>query len=99
MRGTRSFRTTLRICIAAGAGMMSTGCRKEDKPPAKPAGPVAQQADSASGDVTQYSLMKPMVGWLTDSNIVALATLVNQAPLNLARAESQAWSNEQIHAL
>ena len=45
--------------------------------------------DSSTGEVAQYSLMKDAVGWLTDSNLVALATIVNEAPVRLARIESQ----------
>ena len=59
---------------------------------------VRVKPDSASGEVAQYALMKNSVGWLTDSNLVSLASTVNQAPINLARVETETWANEQIHA-
>lgn len=54
--------------------------------------------DSAAGEVAQYALMKPPVQWLTDSNLVSLATSVNSAPMALARLQMQAWSNPQVQA-
>jgi hypothetical protein len=57
----------------------------------KAAGPPLQSAahvDSSGGE-SQYSLMSGSVSWLTDSNLVALATIVNEAAIRLARAESQ----------
>lgn len=53
--------------------------------------------DSSGGEVSQFSLMQNAVGWLTDSNIVSLASVVNQSAVNLARAESQAWTDEPTH--
>jgi hypothetical protein len=37
--------------------------------------------------------------WLTDSNVVALAAMVNDAPMRLARLESQESSDPAVHAL
>jgi hypothetical protein len=64
--------------------------------------PVAQgtaRPDSASGEVAQYALMKNTVGWLTDSNIVALASQVNSDAQGMARLESQAWTREPFRLL
>jgi hypothetical protein len=38
--------------------------------------------------------MKNNIGWLTDSNVVALATQVNADALGMARLEAQVWSRE-----
>src|SRR5688572_26275437 len=54
------------------------------------------QPDSASGEVAQYALMKNQIGWLTDSNIVALATQVNADAQEIARLEAQYWSKEHL---
>jgi predicted outer membrane protein len=79
--------------------LVSSGCRGSDAKPADSGKPVAgSRPDSASGEVAQYALMKNAVTWLTDSNLVSLATTVNQAPISLARIEAQLWSNAQIHA-
>ena len=58
---------------------------------------MTTRADSSTGEVAQYSLMKDAVGWLTDSNLVALATIVNQAPVRLARVESQQSTDQAVH--
>jgi putative membrane protein len=65
----------------------------------RPAAPATGRThvDSSAGEVSQYSLMTNTVGWLTDSNIVSLVDMVNQAPVNLAKTESQAWTDEQVH--
>jgi hypothetical protein len=55
--------------------------------------------DSSSGEVTQYALMKNQVGWFTDSNAVALASMVNSAGQDIARIESQEWRSESMRAL
>ena len=52
--------------------------------------------DSASGEVAQYALMKNTIGWLTDSNIVALASQVNADVQAIPRLETQTWSNESF---
>jgi len=54
--------------------------------------------DSSTGEVRPVLLMKDAVGWLTDSNLVALATMVNEAPVRLARIESQQSTDQAIHA-
>ena len=59
---------------------------------------AAVRLDSSTGEVAQYSLMKDAVGWLTDSNLVALATIVNEAPMRLARVESQQSTDQAVHA-
>ena len=43
--------------------------------------------------------MKNSVRWFSDSNLVSLASLVNNAPMALARTETQAWANEAVHGL
>lgn len=67
-----------------------------DNPPA--AGTPARP-DSASGDVAQYSLMKNAIGWLTDSNVVALASQVNDDAQGIARLEAQGWTKEPLRFL
>lgn len=64
-----------------------------------PAANVPAQPDSASGEVAQYALMKNRIGWLTDSNIVALATQLNGDAQGMARLESQAWTREPYRFL
>ena len=51
---------------------------------------AAARPDSASGEVAQYSLMKNDIAWLTDSNIVALASQVNDAAQDTARLRLRA---------
>jgi hypothetical protein len=68
----------------------------DDNPPA--AGSAARP-DSASGDVAQYSLMKNAIGWLTDSNVVALASQVNDDAQGIARLEAQGWTKEPLRFL
>ena len=75
--------TALAVTIAA--------CDRDNQP--APAG-TTQRPDSASGEVAQYALMKSTIGWLTDSNIVALASQVNSDAQEIARLESQTWSRE-----
>jgi len=67
----------------------------QDRADQRPAAPL--HVDSSAGEVSQFALMQNSVGWLTDSNIVALATVVNEGAMNLARAESQAWTDEPTH--
>src|SRR5688572_6622421 len=55
--------------------------------------------DSASGEVAQYALMKNSIGWLTDSNIVALASQVNSDAQEIARLQAQTWSREPLRLL
>jgi hypothetical protein len=73
-------------------------CNRDDqqRPQAATAG---SQPDSASGEVAQYALMKNSIGWLTDSNIVALAIQVNDAVPAIARLEAQSWASEPLRAL
>lgn len=70
-----------------------------DRDGQQPAQAAASQPDSASGEVAQYALMKNSIGWLTDSNIVALATQVNDAVPAIARLEAQSWASEPLRAL
>ena len=66
----------------------------DSKEPAPPA--AAAQPDSASGEVAQYALMKNAIGWMTDSNIVALAAQVNADAQEIARLETQTWTREPM---
>jgi hypothetical protein len=76
------------VLIAAAA------CGNEEPPATRtPARP-----DSSSGEVAQYALMRNSIGWLTDSNIVALATQVNTDAQGMSRLESQAWTKESFRA-
>ena len=70
-------------------------CSGDDKPGAN--GSV--KPDSASGEVAQYALMKNRIGWLTDSNIVALAAQVNGDAQGIPRLEAQAWSKEAFRLI
>jgi hypothetical protein len=70
-------------------------CGKDQAPVAKaPARP-----DSAAGEVAQYALMKNGIGWLTDSNVVALASQVNGDAQGMSRLESQTWTKEPLRML
>jgi predicted outer membrane protein len=91
------------IALSAVVACLGGGCSRGGDASAEAAArqlaaakPVA--SDSAAGEVAQFALMKNSIGWLTDSNLVSLASLVNQAPIALARVEAQLWSDEQIHA-
>jgi hypothetical protein len=55
--------------------------------------------DSSSGEVAQYALMKNRIGWLTDSNIVALAAQVNGDAQAIPRLEAQAWSKDAFRLI
>ena len=81
--------------IAAVALTAAIACGDESKPAGKP----AARPDSASGEVAQYALMRNSIGWLTDSNVVALATQVNGDAQGMARLESQAWTQEPLRML
>ena len=73
----------------------TAACGNDDAPAAKaPARP-----DSSSGEVAQYALMKNSIGWLTDSNIVALAAQVNSDAQGMSRLEAQSWSREPYRML
>ena len=78
------------LCLALAA------CDRSSEP--APAASVARP-DSASGEVAQYALMKNSIGWLTDSNIVALASQVNNATQEIARLQAQTWSKEPLRLL
>lgn len=73
----------------------SAACGRSDEPAAT----AAARPDSASGEVAQYSLMKNAIGWLTDSNVVALASQVNDDAQGIARLEAQGWTKEPLHFL
>jgi hypothetical protein len=80
----------LNVTIAAVAlSAAVVGCDGETRPAGTPARP-----DSSAGDVAQYALMKNAIGWLTDSNIVALASQVNADAQAIPRLETQTWANE-----
>ena len=72
-------------------------CDRDGQP--AQAATAGSQPDSASGEVAQYALMKNRIGWLTDSNIVALAIQVNDAVPAIARLEAQSWASEPLRAL
>lgn len=65
----------------------------------KDATPSVARPDSASGDVAQYALMKNAIGWLTDSNIVALASQVNADAQQIARLETESWTREPMRLI
>jgi predicted outer membrane protein len=72
-------------------------CNRTGSDPESVAGSATAHVDSAAGEVSQYSLMTNAVGWLTDSNIVALASVVNAGPIEAARAESEQWTDQQVN--
>jgi hypothetical protein len=81
--------------VSAVALTAVIACGKDEPPPPKaPARP-----DSSAGEVAQYALMKNSIGWLTDSNVVALATQVNADAQGMSRLELQAWSKEPLRTL
>lgn len=84
-------RPTVSIPVIALALVVAACDRKGETAPAVDARP-----DSASGEVAQYALMKNNIGWLTDSNIVALAGQVNSAAQQIARLQAQAWTKEPL---
>lgn len=88
---------TSHLIGAACLAVSVLACGRNDSTPESVAQATDVARDSASGEVAQYALMKNSTRWLTDSNIVSLASTVNQAPVNLARIEAQLWSNPQIH--
>src|SRR5262245_2723330 len=77
--------------IAVLALSAALACGGDDSEPARQ---VAVQPDSASGEVAQFALMKNRIGWLTDSNLVALAGQVNLDAQAISRLEAQAWTRE-----
>ena len=74
----------------------AAACRTDEKAPAANA---SARRDSASGEVAQYALMKNSIGWLTDSNIVALAAQVNGDAQGMSQLEAQAWTREPYRLL
>jgi hypothetical protein len=76
--------------IAAAALVAVAACGRDETPGTN----AAARPDSSAGEVAQYALMKNNIGWLTDSNVVALATQVNADALGMARLEAQVWSRE-----
>jgi hypothetical protein len=81
--------------IATTTFTVIVACGKEDAPVAKaPARP-----DSSSGEVAQYALMKNSIGWLTDSNVVALATQLNDDAQGMSRLEMQGWTKDPLRYL
>lgn len=85
----------IKSLIAATAVIAVVACGSDDEPVVR----AAARPDSASGEVAQYALMKNSIGWLTDSNIVALASQVNSDAQGLARLEAQAWSRDAYRYL
>jgi hypothetical protein len=81
--------------IAAVALPVAAACGNDETPVAN----TATRPDSSSGEVAQYALMKNSIGWLTDSNVVALATQLNSDALGIARLEAQTWSREPFRML
>jgi predicted outer membrane protein len=98
MKVATDLRSRVAMVGALCAAVALAACRggnAHETPVARPA--AATRSDSSTGEVAQYSLMKDAVGWLTDSNLVALATIVNQAPERLARVESQQSTDQAVH--
>src|SRR3954469_1484787 len=90
--------TTRHCTLAIVCALLAAGCNRSETTGRRPArANAALHVDSSGGDVSQYSLMTTPIGWLTDSNIVALVSMVNDAPMSLARAESQSWTDQQVH--
>ncbi|MEO5566997.1 MAG: hypothetical protein ABIR92_00805 [Gemmatimonadaceae bacterium] len=85
-RGTLA---TIALCAALAA------CDRESTP----ASQGAARLDSASGEAAQYALMKNNIGWLTDSNIVALAGQLNRDAQKIAQLEADVWASVPLHAL
>jgi hypothetical protein len=83
-----AFTSAMALAALVGCGGDSTPSRRA---PARP--------DSSSGDVAQYELMKNHVGWLTDSNIVALAAQLNDVAPEISRLEMQEWTKEPYRYL
>lgn len=79
----------LALCAALAA------CDREGTP--APQGAV--RPDSALGEVAQYALMKNNIGWLTDSNIVALAAQLSRDAQKIAQLEADVWASVPLHAL
>lgn len=75
----------------------TAACNREKENAAPPV--KAARPDSSSGEVAQYALMKNSIGWLTDSNIVALASQVNSSVQDIPQLELQTWASEPIHRL
>lgn len=78
--------------IAAVALVLATACGKDEEQAAR--API--RPDSSSGEVAQYALMRNSIGWLTDSNVVALAAQVTDDAQGMSRLEAQAWSREPL---
>jgi hypothetical protein len=83
-----AFRITVSIAIVTLSAAIA--CRGDDAA----TGQAAVRPDSSSGEVAQFALMKNRIGWLTDSNVVALASQVNSDAQEIARLEAQTWSKE-----
>ena len=94
MKSATDLRIRATAVAALCAAVAAAACRRGGETPP----PAATHVNSSTGEVAQYSLMKDAVGWLTDSNIVDLATIVNQAPVRLARVESQQSTDQAVHA-
>jgi predicted outer membrane protein len=82
------YRLRATIAILAASATMAA-CDRD-----KPAAQRTARPDSASGEVAQYALMKNQIGWLSDSNIVALAGQVNSDAQEIARLQTQTWASE-----
>ena len=85
----------LNVTIAALTFAVALSACEGDRPAANP----SVRPDSASGEVAQYALMKNAIGWLTDSNIVALASQVNADAREIAVLETQIWTREPFRFL
>src|SRR5688500_9729148 len=85
----------LNVSIAALTFAVAIAACKGDPPAAN----TTVRHDSASGEVAQYALMKNTIGWLTDSNIVALASQVNADAREIAVLETQIWTSEAFRFL
>ena len=85
-------RSLLTLTLLLGCG------QQRSSQPEQVAAQPALHTDSAAGEVAQFALMRDAVRWLTDSNVVSLSSVVNESAVRLARAESEAWTDEQVHA-
>jgi predicted outer membrane protein len=83
--------------LLAAAILVVAACSRNGSAPAR-AARSAVHVDSLGGEAAQYSLVGNATGWLTDSNIVALAAIVNHGPIDLATIESRQSTDAQVHA-
>jgi hypothetical protein len=91
---SRSFCTSL--FVTALAGLAACGTAPAAKT-AKRAPPVRQVS---AGDVALDSVTQAVnAHWLTDSNVVALLSVIDSRQMDLAHEELQAWASDTVQML